>query len=374
MISKIRIQKHELGLWFRHGDFKGVLEPGAYALLGRLIGRDQIEIVDTLKSRFRHQRLEALVLEEQLQSYMHIVDLNDEQRALIWKDGRLAEILGPGRYVYWKQPSSIQVEVFDSQDLRFEHSKLDTILSNSEASSWLQAIRVEDHEKALLFVDGEYRETLAAGLYAYWRAQPTGKVTWRSVDLRESNLEVSGQEIMTADKVTLRLNLLVTYQVSDVWKALSTVEDYQQTLYREAQLVLRSSVGTRKLEELLADKVSVGDELRQKLSNRAAEFGVEIKSIGLRDLILPGDMKSILNQVIEAEKRAEANLIRRREETAAARNQANTAKLLAANPVLVRMKELEALQEILAGTKATFVLGSGDLPEQIRGLVGGFEA
>jgi regulator of protease activity HflC (stomatin/prohibitin superfamily) len=76
----------------------------------------------------------------------------------------------------------------------------------------------------------------------------------------------------------------------------------------------------------------------------ATEFGVSVRSVGLRDIILPGEMKQILNQVIEAEKQAQANLIRRREETAAARSQANTAKLLAENPGAgSRMKELESL-------------------------------
>ena len=88
----------------------------------------------------------------------------------------------------------------------------------------------------------------------------------------------------------------------------------------------------------------------------------------MRDIVLPGDMKNLMNQVIEAQKQAEANLIRRREETAAARSQVNTARLLADNPVLTRMKELEALAEILAGAKTTFVFGQGDLSEQIRGL------
>ena len=81
-------------------------------------------------------------------------------------------------------------------------------------------------------------------------------------------------------------------------------------------------------------------------------------------------MKLILNEVILAQKQAEANLIRRREETAAARSQANTAKLLAENPALTRMKELEALQEILKGTKATFVFGQGEMLDQVRQLTG----
>jgi 3-deoxy-D-arabino-heptulosonate 7-phosphate (DAHP) synthase class II len=80
-------------------------------------------------------------------------------------------------------------------------------------------------------------------------------------------------------------------------------------------------------------------------------------------------MKTLLNQVIAATKEAEANLIRRREETAAARSQANTAKLLAENPLLIRLKELEMLKDVLSGSHATFVLGSGDIADQLRTLV-----
>ena len=109
--------------------------------------------------------------------------------------------------------------------------------------------------------------------------------------------------------------------------------------------------------------------IMETMGDPTAEFGLVVRGVGLRDIILPGDMKTILNQVIEAQKQAEANLIRRREETAAARSQANTAKLLADNPVLARMKELEALTEILAGAKTTFIFGQGEVGEQIRRLV-----
>jgi regulator of protease activity HflC (stomatin/prohibitin superfamily) len=132
---------------------------------------------------------------------------------------------------------------------------------------------------------------------------------------------------------------------------------------------LRAAVGTKALDLLLQDKESVGAEVRDALARRAGDLGVAVRSIGLRDIILPGDMKTLLNQVIAATKEAEANLIRRREETAAARSQANTARLLAENPVLTRLKELELLKDVLAGARTTFVFGSGDIAEQVRGLV-----
>src|SRR5205814_8394511 len=114
---------------------------------------------------------------------------------------------------------------------------------------------------------------------------------------------------------------------------------------------------------------SVGNEVREALVRRTAEYGVAVRGVGLRDIILPGDMKDLMNQVIAASKEAEANLIKRREETAAARSQANTAKLLAENPQLARLKELEMLKDVLAGTKTTFVFGDGKISEQIKRLV-----
>src|SRR5262249_811401 len=138
----------------------------------------------------------------------------------------------------------------------------------------------------------------------------------------------------------------------------------------EAQLALRAAVGARNLDTLLADKETVGNEVREAIARRVEEFGVTIRGVGLRDIILPGDMREILNRVITAEKEAQANLIKRREETAAARSEANTAKLLTEFPLLARLKELEALKDVLQGAKLSFVLGQGDLATQIRGLIG----
>ena len=114
----------------------------------------------------------------------------------------------------------------------------------------------------------------------------------------------------------------------------------------------------------------VRGKIRAKVYENDLKLQIAMEKM-MRDIILPGDMKLLLNQVIAASKEAEANLIRRREETAAARSQANTAKLLAENPQLARLKELEMLKEVLAGAKTTFVFGDGDIAEQVRGLVKG---
>ena len=367
MWQKIYIKQYERGLMFRRGDFVRPLGPGTYVIPFWAIVRDRIEVVSTLKTKFEHPLLDVLIKDDRLREQLAVLDLSDTQRALVWKDGRLLTIVGPGRHAFWITPDKIDVELFDVGEFRFAHRKLAAILQHGEATKWLDGVQVEPNEDVLLYRDGVLIDRLGEGLHVFWKG--TGKVRWKSVDRREQVADVAGQEIMTSDKVTLRVNLIVSYVVSDVIRAVASTADYAQALYREAQLVLRAAVGTKQLDALLADKESVGVEVREALASRAEALGVTVKSVGLRDIILPGDMKTLLNQVIAAQKEAEANLIKRREETAAARSQANTAKLLAENPLLQRLKELELLKDVLTGTNATFVLGQGDLTDQLRGLI-----
>lgn len=371
MFLSVRIRDYERGLYFRNGNFTRVLTPGRTWFPLRLIfwRRDRVEIFNALSARFEHVLLESIARNQSARAEITFVELAQNQRAIVWKDGRLIAMLGPGTspHAFWKTAAKIEVEVFDINTVRFEHEQLEAILAAPNASTFLEGVIVEAHETVLLFKNGQLVDRLNEGRYVFWRG--AGKIAWRAVDLREQVADVAGQEIMTSDKVTLRVNLVVAYKVVDAVKAATIVSDYAQALYREAQLALRAAIGTRTLDALLTDKESISGEVKNALAPRAAEFGVNVRSVGLRDIILPGDMKLILNQVITAEKEAQANLIRRREETAAARSQANTAKLLAENPALARMKELEALQAILSGAKTSFVFGAGDLSAQIRKLI-----
>ncbi|HEX8520842.1 MAG TPA: slipin family protein [Tepidisphaeraceae bacterium] len=365
--KSVNIRSFERGLLFKNGDFVRPLSPGKVRLWFPRLRKLCVETVDTTATKFQHKMLDVLLENGELRSLLNVLDLTDTHRALIWKDGRIFAIVGPGRHAFWKAPAQVNVEIYDVNEFRFAHPKLAAILQHPDAVKWLDEIQVEPNEDVLLYRDGVLIDRLGEGLHVFWKG--TGKVRWKAVDRREQVADVAGQEIMTSDKVTLRVNLIVTYLVADVIKATQSSADYTQALYREAQLVLRAAVGTKTLDALLGDKESIGGDVREALVPRAAELGINVKSVGLRDIILPGDMKTLLNQVIAATKEAEANLIRRREETAAARSQANTAKLLAENPQLQRLKELELLKDVLAGTKATFVFGQGDLHDQIRTLV-----
>src|SRR4051812_45958823 len=212
LFKTIHIKRYERGLWFRHGDFVDVLAPGTYRIPFWNLKRDAITIVDATKTKFEHAQLDVLLTNGHLRDQLHVVDLNDAQRALVWRDDRLAHVLGPGRHAFWKAPFAVQVAAYDvAAAFRFSHPRLAQILQHADAARWLDGVFVDAHEEVLLFRDGELLDVLRQGLHVFWKG--TGKVAWKTIDRREQVADVAGQEIMTADKVTLRVNLLVTYQV-----------------------------------------------------------------------------------------------------------------------------------------------------------------
>ncbi|MDH3600380.1 MAG: slipin family protein, partial [Candidatus Tectomicrobia bacterium] len=262
---------------------------------------------------------------------------------------------------------AVRVEMIDAHSARFEHANLKVMMRSPEANRVLDMHTVNPNCAGVLFVDGEYVDTLTPGQYAFWKDIADVKLV--AIDLRESMADVSGQDIMTADKVTLRLNAVVTYRIADARKAVSETDDVRQAVYRETQLAVRAAVGARELDTFLIDKDAVVHDIEQGIRHRASELGVDIASVGIRDVILPGDMKDLMNKVTEAKKAAEANLISRREETAAMRSQANTAKLLTDNPTLMRLRELEVLEKIASTGNLTVVLGEKGLTEQLVNLL-----
>jgi regulator of protease activity HflC (stomatin/prohibitin superfamily) len=124
------------------------------------------------------------------------------------------------------------------------------------------------------------------------------------------------------------------------------VHDFEEALHRSLQLAFRRTLGALTLDRLLAEKVSVDAQAAETVRSEMAGIGLEVGEIALKDVILPGEMRDILTAVVAAEKEAEANVIRRREETNATRSLLNTAKVMAENPVMLRLKELAALETI----------------------------
>ena len=224
---------------------------------------------------------------------------------------------------------------------------------------------VPEHGAGLLCVDGKVERLLGAGSFAFWKFNRSVNVDL--VDLRLQAVEVTGQEILTRDKVALRLNLSATWRFTDVLAAFKPLAKPAEHLYRELQFGLRAAVGTRSLDELLENKSVIDEVVTVQVKDKLAALGLELTSVGVKDVVLPGEMKTILAQVVEAGKSAEANVIRRREETAATRSLLNTAKVMEDNPVAQRLKELETLERVAERIDKISVFGG--LDQVLNGLV-----
>jgi len=226
-------------------------------------------------------------------------------------------------------------------------------------------VQVPAHAAGVLWVDGKIDRLLVPGSYAFWKFNRN--VAVETVDLRLQAVEVTGQDILTRDKVGLRLNLSATYRFTDVLMAYQQLQKPAEHLYRELQFGLRAAVGTRTLDELLENKTVIDDVVTAFVRAKLSAYGLELDAAGVKDIVLPGEMKTILAKVVEAEKTAEANVIRRREETAATRSLLNTARVMEDNPVALRMKELETLERVAERIDKISVFGG--LDQVLSGLV-----
>ncbi len=374
--KRIVIAQHERGLLLKDRSLTAVLEPGVYRIFDPL-RRFAVQIHDLTVAEFTHPQADVFVksVPDLVKRHFHVVQLGDGQAGLVYKDGVLADVLAPGsRRLYWKEPVTVTVETLDvaaQLDVPAKVLKLlarpreDLALSKARNRHVLVA-EVADKHVGLLIVDGQLLRTLAPGLYAYWTFNRTVKV--EQVDQRLQAMEIQGQEILTRDKVTLRVNLVASYRITDPVTARGTLDKFAEYLYRELQFGLRQAFATRTLDALLENKGQLDQAIHDHVREQALTHGITVTGVGVKDLILPGDMRELLNQVVEAEKVAQANVIKRREETAATRSLLNTAKLMDENPTLLRLKELEALEKIADKVERLTVFGGldGVLKDTVR--------
>lgn len=366
MYRTLNIRSFEIGLLFRNDEFQGLLESGRHTLFDPF-GRVRVELASLRDPWLVNPQLDIIVRSGALEGRARVLDLAEHERALVWVDGRVERLLSSGLYALWTTLRRVEVEVFDVRQARLEHRSLDAVISAPGAACELEEFMVPEGYRGALYQDGALAELLEPGRYAFWRRGASVRVA--QVSVREAVLDINGQDIMTRDNVTLRVNAVVVYRVRDVERALTAVEDVRTSLYRDAQLALREVVGERDLDGLFAEKDAVANALGAGLQTRAEHLGLADVRVGIRDVILPGDMRELLNRVTEAKKSAEAALITRREETAAMRSLSNTAKLMENNPTLMRLRELEVLSTIAEKASLTVVLGEKGLTDRVINMI-----
>jgi regulator of protease activity HflC (stomatin/prohibitin superfamily) len=222
-------------------------------------------------------------------------------------------------------------------------------------------LTVWEYERGLLYRDGRLVRVLEPGRYRFWRWE---KVTIDRISMRQSSDVITGQEILTADKIEVRVSLIAQYAVTDPVRALTSVERYTDQLYQDLQLGLRNAVASRTIETLLEAREEIGAGLQAQVAPLALDYGITLRRVGVRDIVLPGTVRAVFLKEVEADRTGRADLIKARHEQAAARARANTAKILTENPGMLRLQELDALLA-LAGKQGNVVL----LPELANLLI-----
>nr|WP_229425878.1 slipin family protein [Lusitaniella coriacea] len=362
-LKKFQIAEQEIGLLFVQNDFVRPLEPGEYGFWSF----DKTVAVQTMSRLVPNPTfpLEELLIEKHpdfVATYCTTVQLSRNFVAIVRDRGKVISILPPcSQKLFWQGVEVEEIDISGNAKLPSHLvAELVSGLPETVELSYrsLHICEILPQHIGLLYINREFCDTLQPGIHAWWIF---GR-SWQTeiFDLRQQTLEVSGQDILSKDKVPLRLNLTAGFRIVNPLEAQNRLSDIKGYLYKELQFALRSAVGEKTLDSLLEDKGEIDRAISDYIHQKTAEHGIEVDSVGVKDIILPGDIKTILSQVVEAEKSAQANVIRRREETAATRSMLNTAKVMENNPVALRLKELEVLERVAEKIDKIQVNGSLD--------------
>lgn len=362
-LKKFQISESEIGLLYLQNNFVRPLEAGEYAFWS--VDRDVT--VRTLSRIIPNPDfpLEDVLIEKHpdfISAYCESVQLQISEVGIVRYRGKVISILPPtSRKLFWL---GVAVEILDiSADAQLQPSLVAELVEGSTevkllSRNCLHICQVPAQHVGLVYINQEFQGQRSPGVHAWWLFGRS--FLTETIDLRLQNMEVSGQDILSKDKVPLRLNLTAGFRILDPLRAKNGLSDISGYLYKELQFALRGAVGERNLDALLEDKGAIDRSISEYIRQKAADYGIEVDSVGVKDIILPGEIKTILSKVVEAEKAAQANVVRRREETAATRSMLNTAKVMEDNPVALRLKELEVLERIAEKIDRIQVNGSLD--------------
>lgn len=364
-LKKVKVNKGQVALIFKDNEFLKVLESGKHwvNLNVDVYKYQSNEIFNTPID------LDILLEEKEMADLLNVIEVSDQEILLVYENKNFKYVLNAGRYVFWKNAKKFEFKKADTSKIEITEDINKNTLVRQDMLSYLRVFTVESYEKALMFLNGELVKPLKSGIYYFWKNAEA--IVVQKVDMRLQSLEVVGQEILTKDKASLRMNFNVQFKVLDIEKTLMDNNDYLKQLYVMAQLALREYVGALTLDELLDSKESVVKVVTEVLKQKVKSLGVSLIDCGIKDIILPGEVKDIMKQVLIAQKQAHANIITRREETASTRSLLNTAKLMEDNEMLYKLKEMEYVEKIADKINNISLSGNNQIVDQLKTIFTG---
>ncbi len=365
-MKKITVNESQRAIVFNNGKIEKLLGSGTYRLWGK---RSAVKM--QIDAHFKPISLPECPIEilkdiPEIARETAYADIPDGNIGLFYRDGKFYGFLPSGKYLFWQIGSRVEIRTEDITTPEISEGIPRYIFKNLNETAYYTRIDVKQWEKALLYFDGKFVRLLDAGAHYFWKNGIS--VTAETVDTRLSSVTVSGQDILTADKVGIRVNFTCNYRITDFVRVAETVDDYKSQIHLCAQLALREYVGKYKLDEVLESKEQMSDYILARLKAKEKELFVEFSDAGVKDIILPGEVREIMNTVLIAEKKAQANVISRREEVASTRSLLNTAKLMEENKTLYKLKEMEYVERICENV-GNINIGGGDIISKLTAMI-----
>lgn len=358
-MKKVRIRTQQVGIVYNNGDYKRTLPNG----INWLWWNEQVVLYKRNTIYGILDDIEIAMENGSLNSQVELITINSNEIGIVYMREQLSQVIQTGQYFYFKGAVDMRVQIIDLNSNESIKDFDGSVLTKTTLSTYVRSYTIESYEKGLLFEDGKFVKELDNGTFHFWIGSK--KLELKKVDTRVCLMEISGQELLSKDKAAIRVNFQLEYQVIDTVKALLNNQNFQKQLYNGGQLALREITSSMNLDELLNSKEIVSEYVLKSIRLKSESLGIRVASAGIRDIILPGEVKEIMNRVLIAEKQAQANTIARREETASTRTMLNTAKLMSENEMLFKLKEMEYLERIVTKVGEVNISSEGAVLNQL---------
>lgn len=363
---KYKIKDNQAGFVLKDGIFRKMITAGTYHF-SRTLGYE-VEI-EEMTGELDYIDIPYQVLSRDsafLNATVHM-EIPDGSVGFIYMNGKLTAFANRKEYTFWN--------IFDKYEIKVV-SMEETVMGNEVTKQMVSLIphnlyteiMVGEGEVGLVYYDNVLQRQFSKGIYRFWNY--THDISCRVFDMKQREMDIVGQEILTKDKIGIRMNVACMFKIRDAVEFSEKISDLKGQLYSAVQLVIRETVGNYKLDEILEAKEKISGEIFVSLKEKEEMFCVNFLTAGIKDIILPGEIREIMNSVLVAEKTAQANVISRREEVASTRSLLNTAKLMDENTTLYKLKELEYLERICEKVGEISVNGNAGIVEQLGKMMG----
>ena len=358
-MKKIKIHNQEIGLEINQNTVENIYKNGSYWIFFT----KKIEIFK-INELIDPKFYDLFIYNDFLNDLIDTIEVKHNEVLIVYKNNQYYKCFYNTNVLMWKDAKQLEAIKYDLSD----SAQLEN-LSNQEIDQLkkvgaVKTISITPFNEALLFKNNQLDQILTAGEYHFYNNDT--KIEVITYDKRPQTIEILGQEILTKDKAQIRINFMVNFKIIDLLNAYQSNKDFEKMIYQMIQLGLREFIGNLTLDELMIDKNSVTNYIIDKYQTKLESFGLQLIDSGMKDIILPGEIREIMNRVLIAEKNAQANSIMRREETASTRSLLNTAKLMEENETLWRLKEMEYVEKIADKVGKISISGGSNVLNELK--------